>query len=702
MLNPHQLPALRVLLPLISGILIGFHYDAGWKVPSVLLAGSFVIFLLTALANSLFRTERLAKFSAFILFLALGYLACWFKLELNSPDHFSKQAEYERSRFICEVSDPPQWKENWVRVIARVSHLIVDDSISVPKDGNVLLYLERDTLSEKVEYGDRLILLKAPQRVRGNTNPDAFDYSRYLHFQNIHFQLFARKGDWKAIDSGYGNPILAFSNKSQRHLVGVLRKHLPTPDEFAVGSALLLGYRDEISDDLRQAYAQTGAMHVLAVSGLHLGIVFIILSFLFQKIPNWSKLYVVLKTVAILIGIWGFALVTGASPSVMRAATMFSLLAIGQALERTGAIYNTLMVSAIILLLINPLWLASVGFQLSYLAVFGIVYFQRRFERMIFVPKGFLRKIWTLITVSLAAQLTTGPISVFYFRQFPVFFWLSSLFLVPAAALLMTGGLLLMFVDWCAPGLAFYLGKALWAMIWLCNQIVFFIQDLPGALISDIFLTSGQTILLYLTLFTTMVYVSHKHRRSLIASSALGLIFIAFTSFTSISNHRSFELVIYDKYNASVIEFYKGRQCYRICSEENTATSLEYTVKGHHQRLGIREVYEVSRTSAASDDSLFLKTGNRILFGGLRILHLDGTTRLAPASKVKIDLIIVSDNAGEQLEQLLATVDCNKVIFDSSNKFYKLKESTQMLDKLGVEYHLVAQNGAFQKRWQIE
>lgn len=702
MLNPHQLPALRALAPFIVGILLGTHVDFGWRMPFIFLCSFLLVFVYTAFAKSLFRTELPAKVSLGLLFLAMGYLACWFKQELHDPNHFSREQGFESEQLICVINNAPELKENWVRATARATHLIAVDTLAKSCSGNVLLYLERDSSAEKLSYGDVILLQKAPQLVRKNTNPDAFDYSRYLHHQNIHFQSFARNGEWRMLASDHGNPILAFSLKSQRHLVKVLRKYLPTPDEFAVGSALLLGYREEISDSLRDAYAQTGAMHVLAVSGLHVGIVFLILSFSFGKIKSRSRFIIIVKTALILIGIWAFALLTGAAPSVMRAATMFSLLAIGQALERTGAIYNTLMVSALILLIINPLWLASVGFQLSYLAVFGIVYFQRRFERMIWVPKGFLRKIWTLITVSLAAQLTTGPISIYYFRQFPVFFWLSSLFLVPAAAVLMSGGLLLVVLDWLVPDAAFYVGKALWGMIWLCNQMVYLIQSIPGALISDLFITRAQTILLYLMLVTTMVFLSHRHRRSLVVSAAMGMFFLASTSFRSISNSRDCELVVYDKYRNTVIELYYDRNCYRISPEIADPSELEYTVTGHHQRLGIKKVYDIGGPVAVSKDSVLIKDANKLLFGGLRILHLNAGSRLTISPPTEVDMVIVSDNAGDQLPALLAGLKCKQVVFDSSNKNYLLKEYTQVLDSLKIKYHSIPTQGAFQLRWKLK
>lgn len=700
MLNPHQLPTLRVLVPLVVGILTAYYMDVGWTFPALILVLSFISLIATSLTKSIFKTETQAKVSAFLFFLSLGYWVCWSKQELNDPLHFSHQELGKGTKYICQVQNSPHIEEDWIVLESSVNYLIRGDSQKVSASGNVLVYLERDDHSEQVTYGDLLLLTNPPQRVRKNTNPDAFDYSRYLHFRNIHHRVFAKAGSWKIIETRNGNPILAFAFASQNHLVNVLRKYLTTSDEFAVGSALLLGYREEIPQTLKEAYSQTGAMHVLAVSGLHVGIVFILLSFAFKRLRTSSKIFLFAKTVYIVLGIWLFALITGAAPSTMRAATMFSLLAIGMGLNRSGNIYNTLMLSAILLLMINPLWLANVGFQLSYLAVFGIVYFQRKMERMIYVPKGILRKIWALITVSFAAQLTTGPISIFYFRQFPVFFWLSSLFLVPAAALLMTGGLLLIFFDWFDPGIAVFIGKALWGAIWLCNQIVYQIQDMPGALINDLYISKMQTYFLYLILAVVLIFISHKHKGALMTGAALSMLFVASTSFTSISTSKKFELVVYDKYKSSVIECYHDQKCYRLNPNSEAEHGLEFTVKGHHQRMGIRKIYNLSEENIIEPEKRLVKKGDKIAFGGRRILHIQHrNTMLELDAPVQIDWIIVSNNAFAQLEKGLSLLHCKKVIFDTSNNPWLVKKWVQVLTQQGIGYHVVSQSGAFQIDW---
>lgn len=703
MLNPHKFPAIRVLIPLIAGILLSYNFNLGWKIPASFLAVLLFAFAILTLTDNLFKTDRITRITAFSLFVLIGYLSSWLKQELNSATHFSQLLSDQKTSLLCQIDEPPQSKERWIKCIAKVVELSNNDSTAFKTSGNLLLYIGRDSASENLQYGDQIAVFRSPTKIKKNTNPDAFDYSSYLRFKNVHYQSFIRAHEWKKINtSAKGNPILIFAYNSQNFLLNILRKYLPTPDEFAVGSALLLGYRDEVPQEIKNAYAQTGAMHILAVSGLHVGIIFLILNFLFKKFPTNLKSLLTLKTILIISGLWVFALITGASPSAMRAATMFSLLAIGNALERRGSVYNTLMVSAIVLLLYNPLWLASVGFQLSYLAIVGIVFFQRKIERSIYVPKGFLRKIWALLTVSLAAQIMTGPISVFYFRQLPLFFWLSSLFLVPAAALLMTVGMSLLLLDCIFPSLAYLVGKILWGTIWACNQIIYCIQTLPGAIIENIFLNPTQVVILYLFIIGMMVFLTYKQPRSFVHSSIILLIFIATSSFQEISTAKSFELVVYEKAHASIIEFIHDNSCFQIISPDITAQDQKFIVLGHHQRLGVNQVCDVSKMDTSSVISKFTKRRDCIDFGGLRVLRLSGESDLQISGCERIDLLIVSNNSGFMLEPLLQSIDCKLVVFDSSNTMDKSKKYLNLLQNANIEAYIVPEQGAYKKKWEYQ
>ena len=233
--------------------------------------------------------------------------------------------------------------------------------------------------------------------MRSALNPHAFNFKKYWHHQNIHYQGFVKADHWQLLKRKQGNYIIDKALNTRNRFLQILKKNLSTENEYAVASALILGDKQSLDSDLKNAYSGTGAMHVLAVSGLHVGLVYLGLAFLLGllKIKNWYWIFI--RTTLIIISIWLFALLTGASPSVMRAATMFSFIIVGKSMRHHPSIYNTLAASAFCLLCFNPLLLMEVGFQLSYLAVSGIIYFQPKIYRWWIIDNPVGDYLWKLV-----------------------------------------------------------------------------------------------------------------------------------------------------------------------------------------------------------------------------------------------------------------------------------------------------------------
>jgi competence protein ComEC len=354
--------------------------------------------------------------------------------------------------------------------------------------GKLLAYSEAD---QTIREGQLLLLRGTIREIPGPKNPMAFDNKRYRFFQNIHHQIRLRAGEYLVI----GQEETAWYEQWRKQQIEWWKGHLPDPAVFSVASAMVLGYKAELPEDVRETYAQTGASHVLAVSGLHVGLIYLILSSIVGRL-KWRPARIVIS----LAGIWGFALVTGATPSVVRAATMFSFVLVGQQLRRPISVFNSLAASAFLLLLIQPLWLFHIGFQLSYSAVLGIVVFQPRWYQLWIPPNGWLDKIWTLITVSLAAQMATLPLTLFYFHQFPVYFWLSGLIVVPAAPFIIGLGLALIVLQAIYPQWCWLPAEGLNGLIRLINFLLELIQNWPGSLITGIYLPVVGLLLLMLSL----------------------------------------------------------------------------------------------------------------------------------------------------------------------------------------------------------
>ncbi len=294
-------------------------------------------------------------------------------------------------------------------------------------------------------------------------------------------------------------------------------------DEFGMLSALTLGYKDALAPELRESFSTTGAMHVLAVSGLHVGIIFVVFGFLFSFMDRW-RLGKRLKPIVIIFLLWCYAFITGLSPSVLRSSVMFSCMVLSGVFGRKSNTYNNIFLSAFFLLFFNPNLLFDIGFQLSYSAVLAIVYFQPKIAGLIYVKNRWLRWAWELAAVSLAAQLGTAPFSVFYFHQFPNYFLLSNFVVIPAATLILYAAVALFVfspVPYVNVAVAFVL-KWILKIMYAC---IVWIEHLPYSL-SIVWIDGWQLLSLYAALFAVMWWLDKKSFVSLAAVVCLLLIFL--------------------------------------------------------------------------------------------------------------------------------------------------------------------------------
>jgi competence protein ComEC len=219
-------------------------------------------------------------------------------------------------------------------------------------------------------------------------------------------------------------------------LVSILRDSELSQEAFSICSALLVGYDDEIDSEVMQSFSHSGTLHILSVSGMHTGVLYAVLIFLFSLIDKYDK-YKKTKFVFIMLGLWLFVLVTGLSPSILRAALMLSLVLVGKTFYKQGNSYNTLLLSAFLLLLYNPYLIKDVGFLLSYCAVFGIMYLYPILQKLYFFENKILQTTWSGVIMSVSATVFTLPISLYFFHQFPIWFVFSNMIIIPISFLIM-------------------------------------------------------------------------------------------------------------------------------------------------------------------------------------------------------------------------------------------------------------------------
>ena len=367
-------------------------------------------------------------------------------------------------------------KEKSVKVMLDFYAFEEDDNVK-SMDSKIIAYFEKNEKSLSLKYGDCIALFASPDEVEKPPNPEQFDYKDYLYKKGVTHQVYLKSDAW--IDIGYNdsNPIYRFSYWMRDFLLETMQNLGVQDEEYSVAAAILLGYDDSLPQELRQKYVAAGAMHILCVSGLHVGVIFMVFSYMLAFLDDRRKWQYVVKNCILFVLIWFYALIAGLAPSILRATIMLSFVIVGNMINRKGVLLNSLAASAFILLCVNPANLFDVGFQLSYLAVIGIVVLQVPISKIVYSKYKIINKIWEITSVTIAAQIATAPFTIYYFHQFPIYFWLSNLFMTPISSVVIMGGmimLLIFFIPYVNVAVAWIVSK----MIYVMNFGVSWIESL--------------------------------------------------------------------------------------------------------------------------------------------------------------------------------------------------------------------------------
>lgn len=545
----HRVPFLRLLLPFILGIILAeyFYVKESIVIISIALAFSvLVLFQLIPLLRKSYSYSVVFGFFVFILCLNAGFL------RLNQSNASMQLPSSDSiTAFKGSLKRSPDEKPNSMACVFELN-AICWNQVWQKSNARVLLYLAKDSLSKSLCVGDVLVISSKLDRVKNNGNPYEFDYAKYLQHRYILYSAYVRNKSWRLLEKNKGSSLKSMAVAWRQKLLNIYKKTGLRNEAYEILAALTLGAREEVSSDVKTVWTAAGATHVLAVSGLHVGIIFGIMQFILSFLAG-SKLGRFFRGLILIASLWLYALLTGMSPSVMRAACMFSFLAIGLMINRRGTIYNSLAISAFLLLLIDPFVLFEVGFQFSYLAVVSIVFFQPRFEKLIEVHQTFLRWSWKLFTVSLAAQVGTFPLAIYYFHQFPSYFFLSNFVIIPVAGLLIYGSALLLIfseISFLAKAFTYLLQHFIELIHWLIYQI----QVLPGALIEHITFSPLQVVLIY-AIITGMTVSLWWNRKKAFLLSLIFLIAFKLVSVSNLYSNQQAEMIVFNSNKHSVVCF---------------------------------------------------------------------------------------------------------------------------------------------------
>ncbi len=522
----NQNPFIRTVIPFAAGIILSdfFPWFSFYIIICLLILTGTAIFVLGSSKIQTYSGRWISGVLFTLFFLTFGI---YYAGQRNANGILSDTEITGKSVVLsCRITDNVEVKQNSVKTII-LPEYIVDDSTNFKVYGKILCYFEKDSITSNLKYGDRLIISTFLQLPQAEMNPYSFNYRKYLAQNGIGLTVWVGSENVKLLERDKGNPLIAFSLKLRNRILDILIEQLGDSDEYKVAAAIVTGYRASLDADLRATFSNSGAMHVMCVSGLHVGIIFLVLSFVFSFLSDkilWQR---IVKVIIILTVIWFYALLTGFSASVMRASAMFSFVAAGMLAQRKVPVYNSLAASAMLLLLINPAFLFQPGFQLSYFAVIGIVALFTPIQRLIPAKGKILKWIRDLIAVSVAAQIATSPISMYYFNQFPNYFILTNIIVVPLAGLIIYTAI---------PALIFhhipyagdFFGWLLGLLMKFMNGSVRFIETLPESVSQHIFISFVQVLLLYAAVITAY-HAFLNRKKALILTSSLCIVTFAGT-----------------------------------------------------------------------------------------------------------------------------------------------------------------------------
>lgn len=690
----NQTPFVRLLLPFLAGILLAIYCPIHniFILLSSLIFGTIVITTtLVKKFNFSYKTSWLYGFNLNLFLFLIAYQITLLNTEIYQSNHYTKHTTTSTQLAHIKVTEPYQEKDKSLKMVVEVK-AIKNNNGWINTSGKAMAYIQKDERALHISYGDELIIQCEFKEIPPPQNPGEFNYKRFLAFHNVYKQAYVTSEKFVNTGINSGNSIIRESVHLRNKLLKIMTDNNIKGNEFAVGSALLLGFEDKLDADIISAYSSTGALHVLSVSGLHVAIVYFIfnwLLFFLDKIKNGN----IIKAFILILLLWFYAALTGLSPSVLRAATMFSFIIIGKAYNHYTNIYNTLAASAFFLLAIDPYLIMQVGFQLSYLAVIGIVYIQPKLYNLFEVNNWLLDQIWTITSVSIAAQIATFPLGLHYFHQFPNYFLLSNLVVIPISTAIVYMGIAL-FVFSKITFLVTYIAMAFnWCVLFL-NQSVIVIEKWPYSLLQGISISVFETWLLYGVIIVFLYYfISRKFSHLVFVLSCCILIFIS----QIVEQHEQFnqkKLIIYNVPKTSAIDFIHSKNNVLLTDTAfaNNQSRLLFHVKHNWWDLGINNNQIISNN--ITTNNLFIKD-NFIQFYDKKIALIKTKNQATNKNNViTLDYLIISNNANVRINDIAKQYHSKLIVFDSSNSFYKIKKWKSECEKLNQKYYSVIDSGA--------
>ncbi len=598
-----------------------------------------------------------------------GYQNC---LPNFRKDHFSNFSSEENQLIQLKISEQlkgDSYNDTYIAEVFQIN--------SNKVKGKILLTIKQDSALASIKPDEVLLLSSEIKPINAPLNPHQFNYQKYMASLSVYGQTTINGRNILIQKPGIAT-IKGTAQKFRNFLLAKLEKSPLKPRERGIIMALILGEKRGIDKELYSDYAAAGAVHILAVSGLHVGILLFLLTWLTKPL-TYLKRGNLITGIIIVLSLWVFAFITGLSPSVTRAVTMFSFLAFAQVLNRPTNNINTLFLSFLTLLIINPNWLFQVGFQLSYIAVFFILWLQPMLSKIIVRPKySLFRKGWSIITVTIAAQIGVLPLTLYYFHQFPGLFLLTNIVVLPAIAGLMYGGILIVFLaatnllpEWLAGIYNFFVEQLNNFVHWVAIQDKFLFQG--------IHFTGLQLMGAYLLLISILVLWKNFEFKRIIISLFATAIFTS-TFIWDKMNTSTNQLVIFNKTRETIIGYKKNSEFTLFRNDSIANSSLDNLVKSYSTAENCKLI------STEKIPTIFK-------FNGKTVLLLDSIG--AYTAVENLDYLVITQTPKINFERILDSLKPQFVIADASNYKSSIAKWKAMCEHKKIPFHYTAEMGAY-------
>lgn len=598
--------------------------------------------------------------------------------ETLNPNHYIKSINDSEANYNCKIFITEKLKNttNNDRYIARITYLNNHSSY-----GKIILNIRKDHLIPKIELGSHLWVNGTIYLNRKPNNPNQFDFGKYLENQQIYAQIYTDASDIK-ISNKIDKSINYYSSIIKNRIIDNLEKNNFNKNELSVVVALILGQQQDISKEVIRDYQYAGAVHVLSVSGLHVGCILLFVTFLLTPIPN-TKRGSIIKLILVIASLWVFGILAGLAPSVIRSVTMFSFVAIGMFLRRSINIYNTLLTSALLILLIKPSFLFDIGFQLSYVALFFIVWLQPLLTT-IWTPKNKIAKyFWDIITVSFAAQIGTFPLSIYYFHQFPGLFFVTNIIILPGLSIILGLGVIVMIlaafdIVWIP------LMKLLEWSIWLLNKIIAWVASFEDFIFRDISLNSHMMWCWYLVIIGLIVWFKKPTFKKLVFSMIAIIGLQLATIYAKYDSQKNSEFIVFNKKKTTIITERNGNEVTLYSNDSILKTTDDNLVLKSYLIANYCDLKEKKELS------------NLYYFKNKRIFLMDSTA--CYSKEIKPDILIITQSPKLNLERLFQSWKPKQVVVDASNfkSYVKIWEATCRKEK--IPFHDTSEKGFYRLR----